>query len=54
MDFSDKKKAEAELKKRKKDYLGPKLGEKIENNVQKLPNLNKKKKTFWASKTSWG
>ena len=44
--------AGAELKKRKKDFFGSNIGKKIENNVQKLTNL--KKKTFWATKTSWG
>ena len=43
-----KKQAGAELKKKKKDFLGQKFG-------KKLTNLKKeKKRTFRAKKTSWG
>ena len=36
---------------RKKEFLGQKLGKKIENQVQKLSNF-KEKRTFLAKKTS--
>ena len=35
MDFSGKKKAEAELKKKKKDLLGQKLGKKLSKRDKK-------------------
>jgi len=51
--FFSQKQAGAELKQKKKFFLGPKLGKKFENKVQKLSNL-KKKGLFGPKKTSWG
>ena len=42
--MGEEKKAGAELKKKKKDLLGQKLGEKIEYKGQKITNFQKKKK----------
>ena len=51
--FFSQKQAGAELKQKKKFFLGPKLGKKFENKVQKLSNL-KKKRTFRAKKNKLG
>merc|ERR1711942_539628 len=32
---------------RKKEFFGPKIGEKIENEVQKLTNFKEKRTFFW-------
>ena len=55
--FRPKKQAGAELKKKKKNFLGQNWGKnwgKIGNNVQKLTNFKEKKGLFRPKKTSWG
>ena len=53
--FGPKKQAGAELKKKKKDLLGQKLGEKLSIRDKKLPIFQKKKKgIFWVNeKQAW-
>ena len=52
--FRPKKQAGAELKKKKKEFFGSKIGKKFENNVQKLTNYKEKKGLFGPKETSWG
>ena len=52
--FRPKKQAGAELKKKKKEFFGSKIGGKIGNNVQKLTDFKEKKGLFGPEKTSWG